>query len=238
MAFRSIRFTIVWATIALAIPAAGQAESVRVLAAASMSDVINALAQDFSGSNPDRAIEPVFAGSGVLARQIGQGVPADVYISANTAWVTWLEQRGIGTHRAVFAGNALVWITTGPPSDCTRGRVAIADPEAVPAGQYARQSLVTTGTWGEIADRLIIAMNVRDVLGWVLRGHAPCGIVYATDALARPELRTRPLPPETHDPIRYEALTLTPAGATFTDYLTSVDAQVILRRFGFLPPPD
>jgi len=226
-------------TIATFAPQAVTAESLRILAAASMTEVVEALAVDFSQNHPETEIETVFAGSGVLARQIQQGVPADIYISANSAWVAWLRNQDIGIASQVIASNSLVWIglSDDPAMQATQGsgRIALADPDAVPAGQYARQSLIASDEWNRLDGRLIFATNVRDALGWVVRGHAPFGIVYATDALAYPELSISPIAAATHDPILYESLTLTAKAAEFSDYLISDEAQDILASFGFLP---
>ena len=205
-----------------------------------MTEVVDALAAQYSQNHPGVEIETVFAGSGVLARQVQQGVPADIYISANSAWVAWLRDQDIGALSQVIASNSLVWIglTPNPAAQAVQGngRIALADPDAVPAGQYARQSLITTDDWNRLDGRLIFATNVRDALGWVVRGHAPFGIVYATDALAYPELSISPIATSTHDPILYESLTLTAKAAVFSDYLISDEAQDILASFGFLPP--
>ncbi|QIK40156.1 molybdate ABC transporter substrate-binding protein [Pontivivens nitratireducens] len=241
MTFRRFKSALVAFAAVLTAVAPAQAESVRVLVAASMSEVIGALADDYATRSPGSEIQAVHAGSGVLARQIQQGVPADLYISANTAWVTWLTDQDLGTQSRTIASNALVWIGTEPNPALTArtgsGRIALADPDAVPAGQYARQSLIHSGNWSDLEGRLILATNVRDALGWVVRGHAAHGIVYATDAIEYPDLQVDRIDSRSHDPITYEALVLTPRGADFAEYLLSDAAQEILSSYGFLPPP-
>ncbi|SOH94598.1 molybdate transport system substrate-binding protein [Monaibacterium marinum] len=240
MSFRHAAIIIVASTIALLTAGESRSESVRILAAASMTEVIEALSDGFSDANPDIQISTVLAGSGLLARQVQQGVPADIYISANPEWVRWLQDRDFGLSSQVIASNSLIWVSlNADPAQqaiAQQQRIALADPDSVPAGSYARQSLQSMGFWLDIEGRVILATNVRDALGWVVRGHAPVGITYATDAIAYPQLFTDPIAAETHDPIRYEALVLSPAGTDFADYLRSTDAQAILASFGFLPP--
>ena len=216
-----------------------RSESVRVLAAASMGDVIDALGTAYRDAPGGRDVVPITAGSGVLARQIAQGVPADIYVSANRDWVDWLAAQGIGGTPVDIAGNVLVWIALSPDpaAEALRSdaRIAIADPDAVPAGAYARQSLEASGIWSTLLPRFVHANNVRDALGWVLRGHAGFGLVYATDAAPYPQIFADPLPPERHEPIRYLALPLTPEGTAFADFLTGPQAQAILAEYGFTP---
>ncbi|WP_230374097.1 molybdate ABC transporter substrate-binding protein [Pontivivens ytuae] len=214
-----------------------RSESVQVYAAASMTDAVAALEEAYEDLYPGHDVTAVFAGSGVLARQIAQGAPADLYLSANVVWAEWLAERVPPRRVETVARNTLVWIGAAPEADgLPAGRIALADPEAVPAGRYARQALEARGLWHAAQQRMVIAANVRDALNWVVRGHAPSAVVYATDAALLPELTATPIDPALHDPITYRAAALNDAGAPFLDFLLSEEGQIILAGFGFRPP--
>ncbi len=213
------------------------AESVQVYAAASMTDAVAALEEAYESARPGTDVTAVHAGSGVLARQIAQGAPADLYLSANVIWADWLAERVPPRRAVTVARNTLVWIGAAPgPDGLPEGRIALADPEAVPAGRYARQALEALDLWQEAERRMVIAANVRDALNWVARGHAPSAVVYATDAALLPELAATPIDPALHDPITYRAVVLSEAGTPFLNFMLSEDGQAILAGFGFRPP--
>lgn len=197
-----------------------------------------------------------YAGTPQLARQIEAGAPADVFISADEDWMDVLAR---GTYiraetRVTLAGNALVVIATASDrtpelrlDDPTRlrerlgdGRLAIAAPESVPAGRYAKQALTALGLWAAVADRLAPHDNVRAALAIVAAGEAPLGVVYASDAAAEPRVRVvATVPPHTHAPIRYPAaLTRTTArrAREVLTLLQAPDARAIFAQHGFGPP--
>ncbi|WP_316015402.1 molybdate ABC transporter substrate-binding protein [Roseobacter sp. HKCCA0434] len=226
-------------TLFAALPA--RCESLRIFAAASLTDVLVPLAEAYEAAHPQDELTLVLAGSGTLARQIDQGARGDLFLSANADWVEWLRARDIGDAPRVVARNRLVWASLdplpegdAPPS----GRIAIADPASVPAGRYARAHLEAIDAWDSLAGRLLYARNVRDALAWTARGDVAAGIVYATDAQAVPGLHARAIPADTHPSIDYVALPLTPEGARIATFLSGDAAQAILAEFGFLPPPD
>ncbi len=195
-----------------------------------------------------------FAASSLLARQIEAGAPADMFFSADTEWMTYLADRNLiqaATRRDVLS-NHLVLI--GPMNSTIaleikpgfalaqtlgEGRLAVADPDSVPAGKYARQALTTLGVWGSVAERLVRAENVRVALTYVARGEAPLGIVYETDARAEPKVKIiGTFPENSHLPIVYPvALT---AGATsaeakaFLTYVEGAQAADVFRHYGFI----
>ena len=193
-----------------------------------------------------------YAASSVLAKQIEAGAPAEVFFSADRAWVEYLEARGLlerGSPREVL-GNALVLIAPAdsplhlniaPGFDLTAalgaGRLAMADPDSVPAGKYARAALTKLGVWPRVSDRLVRGENVRAALAYVARGEAPLGIVYGSDALAEKRVRVIGMFPEdTHPPITYVlALSARPEAARFAEFLAGETARQIFARYGFIP---
>lgn len=250
-----------------AVPADARASStaeavpaILIFAAASLTDPVGELARAFSAreagpgqSAPARVrVRTSFAASSVLARQIEAGAPADVFLSADTEWMDYLEQRHLmrPETRQDLLGNALVLVapagspvelTLGPGVDLAAalagGRLATGDPDSVPVGRYAREALTRLGVWEKIAPRLVRAENVRVALEYVARGEASLGIVYRTDALAEKRVRLIDVfPAATHEPIVYP-VELTaharPEAASFEAFLESEAARQIFVRYGF-----
>jgi molybdate transport system substrate-binding protein len=237
----------VWTKGAHATDASG---GVLVYAAASLADALAELDKAFTARTGIR-VTASLAASSTLARQIEAGAPADIYFSADLQWMDYLEQRGLlrGGSRNVV-GNSLVLIapaTTSlrvpiaPGLDLAKllggGRLAIADPDSVPAGIYAREALQKLGSWSRLLPRLARAENVRVALEYVARGDAPLGIVYRTDALAQRKVRiVGVFPADSHPPIVYPAALTRRAGAAAARYLAFIsgpDAQPIFRKWGF-----
>lgn len=235
--------------------AANVSNTVTIFAAASLTSVVTEIADRFENHGLG-GTRTVFGSSTTLARQIEHGAPADIYLSANPDWVTYLETRGrtvTGSRRAV-AGNRLVVVV---PRDSTvelttidqlsgllaDGRLAIADPEAVPAGRYAKEALTYTGQWAQVAKRAVRASDVRAALTWVARGEVASGIVYATDAKIEPLVRIAyRFPAQTHSPIVYEAVSVADApdpkvAARFLDFLNSPEGVSVFELYSFLAPP-
>ena len=233
---------------------AGAREPATVFAAASLTEPLRALAQDWQArGHPVPRL--VFAASSALARQIEQGAPADLFLSADEPWMDYLAQRGLilDASRVSPIGNALVLITPAnqprqvtlaPGTDLLallgpRGRLATGDPAHVPVGRYAQAALGWLGQWDALSPRLARADNVRSALVLVERGEAPFGIVYATDAAAsRAVAIAGTFPPGSHPPITYPfAVTRRAAGSAEAHALhahlagpASADAW---HRFGF-----
>ena len=241
------------AALAVAAPFAGAGSPDRplVFAAASLTDVITETAEAFAAETGIR-VRLSFAASSALARQIENGAPASVFVSANRQWMDRLDSAGaiVPASRTDIAGNRLALIA--PERDDTReasaslrdlpellggGRLAVGDPDHVPAGLYARVSLESLGLWTRIAPRLARTGDVRGALALVARGEAPFGIVYATDAGITDRVRVVTLlPADSHPSIVYPAA-LTPAAnddaRAFLAFLGGRTAQSIFRRHGF-----
>lgn len=223
-----------------------------VLAAASLQEAMTAAADRWAAEgNPPPVLS--FAATSALARQVETGAPADLFVSADEAWMDHLAARGLlrrGT-RSAFLANSLVLVApaasaakldVGPGFPLAKalgsGRLAMADPDAVPAGRYGKQALVRLGVWPSVEEKVARADNVRVALAFVSRGEAPFGIVYATDALAEPGVRVvGTFPAGSHAPIRYPLAVLetsrNPGAEAFRRFLLSSEGQAIFRRYGF-----
>ncbi len=208
---------------------------VRILAAASLTNVLESLAPRLEAA-AGRPVRMSFAASSTLARQVIAGAACDVFLSADVDWVDELEAAGRVAERRPLPANRLVLIvpagTAGTPGAAEAAaattdedgtvrrllapglaRVAVADPSAVPAGRHARRSLTRAGAWTAVEPRLVVAANVRQALAWVETGDADAGIVYATDAAISDRVRVLGrLPVDPAHPVR-GAAALTPEGA-------------------------
>jgi len=228
-----------------------QAADVLIFAAASTAPALDAVIAAF---DPGTQVIASYAASSALARQIEHGAPADLYLSANSAWMDYLDDRGLiqnGT-RCDLLGNELVLIApadsslsidrfsnvTDLPALLAGGRLALGDPDHVPAGIYARQALQSLGLWQGVADHLAPVADVRGALALVARGETPLGIVYASDAKGRGDVGiVASIPPSSHAPIRY-AVALVGEGdnlhaQAFLTYLSGPAARAIFRARGF-----
>ena len=254
-----IRRQMIAALAALAIipPLAAQETAKReitVFAAASLTDVLQEIGSAFL-TDTGVATRFSFAASSALARQIESGAPAQVFVSADADWMDYLATKGLVdlASRRNVAGNELVLIApadSGAKLDVKPGfplaaalgdgRLAVADPDSVPAGRYAKAALTALGVWQAVSGRLVPAENVRVALAFVSRGEVPLGIVYRSDARVDPKVKVvGAFPAGTHPPIVYPAATVDRAGSDakrFVDYLAGEKAQAILRRHGFTAP--
>ena len=238
---------------------ADEAPSVTVFAAASLADVLRALGERWARAEPPLALRLSLAASSTLARQIEQGAPADLFISADEAWMDRLQQRGRidPASRRVLATNRLVVVRQGAPTTAPApqsvealraallaggpgARVATGDPSHVPVGLYARAALERLGLWAAVEPRLVRADNVRSALAFVERGEAAAGIVYATDArIAHGITVAAEFPAASHPPIRYPVAIVSgakPAARAALARLFEPDAQALLRAAGFGAP--
>lgn len=224
---------------------------VLVFAAASLANVLADIDRAFT-ARTGIPITSSLAASSTLAKQIEAGAPADVYFSADLQWMNYLQERGLlrAGSRHDLLGNSLVLIAPAdsslrvsivPGLDLLRllgaGRLAVADPDSVPAGIYAKEALEKLGAWRSVVPRLARAENVRAALEYVARGDAPLGIVYRTDALVEKRVRiVGVFPADSHPPIVYPvALTRrarTGAGR-YLAFITSADARPIFCKWGF-----
>lgn len=233
-------------------PAATMAGDITVFAAASLKEALEDVATDFEAATGHN-LRLSFAGSSALARQIERGAPAEIFISANSAWMDRLETAGLlhpGT-RTDLLGNRLVLI--GPASsersidlstgvdlsaNLGDGPLAMALTDAVPAGVYGKTALVALGLWDSVAARVAETDNVRAALALVSLGAAPLGVVYATDAQADPRVRVvAAFPEQSYPPIVYPIAALGPSARaetlTFLDFLRRDTARSIFAQYGF-----
>jgi molybdate transport system substrate-binding protein len=240
----------------LSVPTPGHAAELTVSVAASLREAVEALGRAFAQGRPGLTLRYNLGASGELQKQIEAGAPVDVFLAAGPGPVDALERAGLilpGSRR-VFAGNVLValkpvdsTLDLPGPSDLLDRRVrriAIGNPRTVPAGQYAEESLRALGLWERVRSKLVLGENVRQVLDWVVRGEVDVGVVYATDGAARLG-RVRlafAFPSDTHRPIAYVAAVVAATrqpvlAREYVDWLAGREAQTVLARFGFEPPP-
>lgn len=238
--------------LAASLQATALAAGVTVFAAASLSDALTDVGKAYQakgGTLPSLS----YAASSVLARQIEASGGADIFISADTDWMEYLDTRGLIAHetRKNLLGNHLVLIapsdanvaiTIAPHFDLLGalhgGRLSIADPDTVPAGKYARTALTTLGVWNSVVNHTVNAENVRVALAYVARGEAPLGIVYTTDALGEKRVHVvGTFPDNTHAAIVYPAALTRdakPDAKAFLDFLSGPEATAIFEKDGFI----
>jgi molybdate transport system substrate-binding protein len=234
-------------------PAAAQGKETVVFAAASLKDALNDINAHWQKDTGKKA-SISYASSGILAKQIVQGAPADIFISADIANMDLVQKRGLvkaGT-RSNLLGNKLVLVAEKDSKiapiqiahgfDLAKllgsGRLAMGDVMSVPAGKYGKAALQSLGVWPSVESKVAQAENVRAALLLVSRGEAPLGVVYATDAAADPNVKVIGIFPESsHPPIIYPAaLTATsrsPDAAAFLAYLKSSKAKPLFEKQGF-----
>ena len=233
--------------------AVAQADTVVVFAAASLATALAEVEQGFEAATGHDLVVSL-GGSSALARQIQQGAPADIFISASPDWMDVIEADGLieaGT-RVDLLGNTLVLVAHGRaaapvdlgpggdlPGQLGEGRLAMALVDAVPAGVYGRAALVSLGLWDAVEPRVAQTDNVRAALALVAAGEAPFGIVYASDATAEDNVTiVATFPPDSHPPIVYPAADLTTrdteAEAAFLAYLRGAEARAAFERQNFL----
>jgi len=225
---------------------------VLVFAASSLTDVLTALVDAYAaagGSKPALS----FAASAALARQIENGAPASLFISADEQWMDYVAARGLvaADTRVSFLGNALVLISPADQplnvqiapgfalaSALNGGKLAMGDPDSVPVGRYGKTALENLGVWAQLERHVIRTDNVRVALAFVARGEAAAGIVYATDAASAKNVAVAGTFPETaYPPVSYPVAVMakndTPAARAFHDFLLSPDARTVFETFGF-----
>ncbi len=222
------------------------AEKVTVFAAASMKDVIEEAARQMKARDGTEVVAS-FASSSVLAKQIEQGAPAQIFISADLDWMDYVEKAGAidKASRKVIAGNALVIATQKetPKGEAKEllggGRFAMGDPSNVPAGKYGKAALEKLDVWKDVEKNAVFAENVRVALQYVSRGEVKAAIVYASDRAAAPGLvEAYRFPPDSHAPILYPAALVakneTDAARAFLAFLESDAGQAIIKDKGFV----
>ena len=238
---------------AISLPSTLLAKAPLVFAAASLQESLNAVADAWAARHHDRPTIS-FAASSALAKQIDAGAPADIFISADEPWMDDVQKNGLvaqGT-RISFLANTLVLVA---PADTTGavsikpgfplakalgdGKLAMADPDSVPAGKYGKASLTALGVWPQVEGKVVRGDSVRAALAFVERGEAPYGIVYATDAFASKKVRVAGVfPNSSHAPITYPIARLSAASSpdaeAFRLFVISREGRAIFRKYGFL----
>jgi len=243
--------TAIFSVLLISIPARAE-PPVTIFAASSMTNAVDEVIRLYQQLH-DEPVRTSYASSSALARQIASGAPADIYISANQRWMDYLEQQNSiqPDSRRTLVQNTLVLITPAAiplnidhlqqiPEQLGQNRLAIADPDHVPAGIYSKQALQELQLWPALKPQLARSHNVRATLLLVERGETPLGLVYRTDALISNKVKIiSQLPTTSHQAIEYPiALTPNsnpnPAVTTLYDFLISAEAAAVFVRHGFL----
>jgi len=227
-------------------------QTITVFAAASLQNAMKEIGADYTKAT-GAPVAFSFAGSSTLAHQIVEGAPADVFISADPQWMDYAQSHGLieGASRVDLLTNHLALIAPkGSPLTLKiapgfpiakalgDGRLAMADPDAVPAGLYGKAALIKLGVWPQVESRVAKGDSVRAALVFVAKGEAPLGIVYDTDAKIDPAVRIVDLfPDDSHPPILYPAAVVispkAPDARAFLAYLQSPPARAVFARYGF-----
>lgn len=230
-------------------------EKVTVFAAASLTNALQDIAAQYE-KGKDVKVVSSFASSSTLARQIDQGAPADLFISADQQWMDFAidKKAMVADTRITLLGNDLVLVAakdskidkvnidkkTDWKALLNGGRLAVGDPDHVPAGIYAKEALQKLGAWDELSPLMARANDVRAALALVERDEAPLGIVYGSDAVASKKVKVVGIfPADSHKPVEYPMAIVkdkqTPAVKAFYDYLRTPEAVAIFTRYGFTP---
>ena len=240
--------------LSLAVPALA-ADKITVFAAASLTNALNDIAAHYKKTHRTEVVSS-FASSSVLARQIEQGAPADLFISADQQWMddAVAKKSMIDTTRYTLLGNDLVLIaprsenarpvTINDKTDWKRllkgERLAVGDPDHVPAGIYAKEALEKLGAWSSLSSVLARANNVRAALALVERNETPYGIVYGSDAVASQKVQVvGTFPEDSHKPVEYPVAIVkdrdNAAVKAFYNYLKGPEAAAVFTQYGFTP---
>jgi len=245
-----LMITLVVSICAIGAAAAQDTASLTVSAAVSLREALNAISQAFAQEQPNIAIHYNLGASGTLQRQIEQGAPVDVYISAAPSQMDSLDKQGLllaGTRRDLLRNTLVLVVPAGATqiSDFkdllmpSVKNVAIGEPRTVPAGKYAQEVLTYFGLYNQLRPKLVLGKDVREVLTYVASGNADAGIVYATDAKITNQVEVAATAPEdSHAPIVYPVAVLkdaknAEAAKAFVAFLESPAAQSIFEKYGF-----
>jgi molybdate transport system substrate-binding protein len=234
-------------------PAAAEDKTLTVFAAASMKNALDDIDAAFTARTGIK-VNASYAASSTLAKQIEQGAPADIFVSADTDWMDYATARKNINEptRINLLGNSIVLIapkdskidnvTIGPGFDLAKlagdGKIASGDVKAVPVGKYSKAALEKLGAWAAAEPKFAMADSVRTALTLVARGEAALGIVYATDARVEPGVKIVGIfPAETHPAIIYPVAATAsakPEAKDYLDYLHSSAAKAVLEKYGFV----
>ena len=250
--FRFISGALALAFGLLCLAPAASADDVLVFAAASLKNALDDTVAAYEKSGGS-AIKVSYAASSALAKQIENGAPADIFISADLDWMNDVEKHNAikPETRANFVGNVLVLVEPADSSQTVEikpgfplaamlgdGKLAMANPASVPAGKYGKAALQKLGVWGTVENKVASAEDVRAALLYVSRKEAPFGIVYQTDAAADKSVKIAGVfPADTYPPIIYPAALIAssknPEAAKFLAYMRSDAAKLFFEKQGF-----
>lgn len=227
-----------------------EAVELNICAAASLTDALTEIQAEYAAES-NAILQFNFAASGALQKQIAEGAPCDLFLSASKGHMDTLEEAGLiaAESRKDMLGNVLTLIAATEKADAVKGyealagadvaSISIGTPDSVPAGKYAQQALENLGIWDQIQDKIVFAKDVRQVLEYVDTGNVDCGIVYKSDALMMETgIAVMDLPEDSHDPIVYPAALIKDsaqgeAAAKFYEFLESDYAKGVFEKHGF-----
>jgi molybdate transport system substrate-binding protein len=233
-------------------PAVAEDKTLTVFAAASMKNALDDIDAAFTAKTGVK-VNASYAASSQLAKQIEQGAPADIFVSADTDWMDYaIGKKTINEPTRInLLGNSIVLVapkdskidnvTIGQGFDLAKlagdGKIATGDVKSVPVGKYAKAALEKLGAWSAAEPKFAMAESVRAALTLVARGEAALGIVYSTDAKVEPGVKTvGTFPADSHPPIIYPVAatsTAKPEANAYLDYLRSSAAKAVLEKYGF-----
>lgn len=243
-------------SLTLIAPAQANSNTVTVFAAASLTNALQDIAKQYNRAQKVNIVSS-FASSSTLARQIDAGAPADLFISADQKWMDYAAAKDNiqPDTRVNLLENSLVLIApqASPLKNVTLnsqtnwlklldgGRLAVGDPDHVPAGIYAKESLQKLGAWSSVADKLAPAEDVRSALALVERDEVPLGIVYGSDAVVSKGVKViGEFPAQSHQKVEYPAAIVkgrdTPVVSAFFHYLQGPEAANVFKQYGFTTP--
>ena len=253
MAARLFAFVCLFFAFVTAPQHAAAQDTLTIFAAASLKNALDDANATFTKATGVK-MTAIYAASSALAKQIEQGAPADVFVSADLKWMDYVAERKLikPDTRLNLLGNRLVLIASrdskldhvaiGPGFDLAKlagdGRIAVADVRAVPAGLYAKAALEKLGAWKAAEPKLAMAENVRATLAFVARGETPVGVVYETDAKIEPKVKIigafpdGSYPPVTY-PVAVTADSKKAAAERYAAFLRTSTAKAIFEKYGF-----
>ncbi|WP_224984424.1 molybdate ABC transporter substrate-binding protein [Geomonas agri] len=221
------------------------AGEITISAAASLKEAINELADSFTRKHPDTRIVRNYGASGTLAKQIESGAPADIFISANEQWMSYLQERRLVSSVEILACNTLVFAgsttkrVSGMHDLVALDRIALGSPKSVPAGEYAAEAISKAGLTRQLGGKLVFAKDVRESMMYAERGEVEGAFVYRSDALLGKRARILfTVPQKLYPRVTYPmALTSSAAGkgeaAAFFHYLKQPETVSVLKKYGF-----
>ena len=223
--------------------------TLNISAAASLQEAMVELEEKFKEIEPNVKLQVNLGASGALQQQIEEGAPCDVFISAGEKQMNALEEKGLlleGTNKTLLTNELVLVESEGTEiKDLDKlttydiNKIAIGEPESVPAGKYAKEVLDNTNLYDKVKDKLVLAKDVKEVLAWVQQGNADVGFVYLSDAFAAKGIKIALTTDEdTHSAINYPIAVLEESknqnkAKAFEDFLLSDDGQAILENYGF-----